>query len=64
MKHMELPMPVAQKLVDYLVAKPWAEVNDLLTALRLAPVKETEEPDGDRCLNDEAGSSKSDSASS
>ena len=64
MKYMELSMPVVQKLVDYLVTKPWAEVDNLLSALKQAPVKEKEEPDGDRCLNDKTGSSESDSAGS
>lgn len=49
MKHMKLPMPVAQKIVDYLVSKPWAEVNDLLAMMQQAEVinEEKEEPDGD-----------------
>ncbi len=59
MKYMKLTVPLVQKLVDYLVTKPWAEVNELLTLLQRTKI-ETEEADGDRCVNDETGSSEQD----
>lgn len=63
MKYVKLTIEDAQKLINYLVSKPWAEVNDLLSMIQRA-AKTKEEPDGDRRLNDETGSSKSYSAGS
>ncbi len=65
MKYMKLPVSSAQKVVDYLVSKPWAEVNELIALIQRSPIEnETEEPDGDRCVDDKAGSSEPDPESS
>ncbi len=64
MKYMTLRMDSAQKVVDYLVSKPWAEVNSLLLLLQQSEVTEKEDCDGDRCVDDKAGSDKPDAEGS
>lgn len=64
MKYVKLTVGDAQKLMDYLVRRPWAEVNQLIGTIQRSVNEEKEEPDGDRRLNDKAGSSKSSPASS
>ena len=65
MSYIKLTKDSAQRLVNYLVTRPWAEVNDLLVMLQRASQEtEMEECDGDRCVDDKAGSSEPDSESS
>ena len=63
MKYMKIPLDTVQKIVDYLVKQPWAEVNELLSHLQRAKIEEMEEADGDRSVDDKAGSSEPDAES-
>ena len=53
---------MAERIFQYLMTKPWAEVNPLI--VDWLKEKRMEDSDGDRCLDDKAGSSEPDPESS